>query len=302
MSETKLCLGTVQFGLDYGINNFAGKPSKEKSFAMLDEALKQGVSVIDTATAYGNAEELLGEFGISKHKVKVISKLKPNLITAACSNPEEVVEQEVRGSLDRTGLCELDGYLLHTPENFYNKRILEGLRRCKEQGLIRHFGVSIYETEHALDVVKSGEVDYIQIPYSIFDQRVDRTDFFNIAKQKGVTVYARSAFLQGLILMEEDKIPNNLRMTKGYLRDFDRIISKYGFTRAEAAFLFSYSHPNIDYIVFGVDTLQHLKDDIVFSKNEVDFDPCREELKHSFVNISRSIIFPSLWKRKEGAS
>jgi len=300
MTETKLCLGTVQFGLDYGINNFAGKPSKANSFEMLDEAIKQGISVIDTAVAYGNAEEILGDYGIANHDVKVISKLKPNLITKDSKNPEDVVEQQVRGSLARMGLGQLDGYLLHTPENFYNKRIIEGLKRCKEQGLIRHFGVSIYEMQHALDVVESGEVDYIQIPYSIFDQRVDRTNFFEIAKQNSVTVYARSAFLQGLILMEESKIPSHLEMAKGYLRKFDQVITKYGFTRVEAAFLFAYTHPNIDYLVFGVDKMEHLLEDIELSRKIVDFAPCREELSNSFLNISKSIIFPSLWKQKEG--
>lgn len=301
MNETKLCLGTTQFGMKYGINNLTGMPPKEKTFAMLDEAISQGISVIDTAVNYGIAEELLGQYGIVKHNVRVISKLKPNLITESCPNPEEVVEQEVRQSLVRTGLSKMDGYLLHTPENFYNKRIIAGLRRCKEKGLIDHFGVSVYETEHALDIVKSGEVDYIQIMLSVFDQRLEKTDFFNIAKQNGVTVFARSVFLQGLIVMEEDKIPPHLDIAKDYLRKFDQIINKYGFSRMEAALLFSYTHPDIDYVLIGVDNIDQLRQDIAISKSGADFAACREELSHSFLNISKSIIFPSLWKKKEGA-
>lgn len=299
MSPVKLCLGTVQFGLDYGINNPIGKPSQALSFAMLDEALRQGITMIDTATAYGTAEEILGEYGINKHYVQVISKLKPNLISEDCSNIESIVEEQIQASLVRTGLSELDGYLLHTPENYYNKKIINGLRLCKEKGLIRHFGVSIYETEHALDVVRDGLVDYIQIPYSVFDQRVDQTEFFKLAKENKVTVFARSAFLQGLILMDEENIPAHLDVAKEYLRKFDQIINKYGFTRIQAAFLFSYTHPGIDYLVFGVDKMEQLKENIELSRRQFDFADCRQELSECFCNVNKSIIFPSLWKKKK---
>jgi aryl-alcohol dehydrogenase-like predicted oxidoreductase len=296
--NNKLCLGTVQFGLNYGINNPSGKPARESVFAMLDEALEKGIDCIDTAFAYGNAEELLGEYGIGKIKnLKIISKLRPNLITDKCNNPEEIIEEQVRGSLDRVGLSVLDGYLLHTPENFYNSGIINGLQRCKEKGLIKHLGVSVYETEHALDVVSSDIVDYIQVPYSVFDQRLDQTDFFKIAKENNVTVFLRSAFLQGLILMEENKIPDHLLIAKDYLRQFDSIIGKYGFSRLQAAFLFSYMCPKADYLVFGVDTMNQLQEDIQMSRIAFDFQTCREELSANFRNISKSIIFPSLWKK-----
>ena len=301
MSETKLCLGTAQFGLDYGINNPNGKPQEHQSFAIIDEALKQGITVIDTAAAYGTAEELLGEYGIATHQVQVISKLKPNMITDNCQDPEVILEEQIQASLARTGLTALDGYLLHSPENFYNERVINGLRQCKKKGLIRHFGVSIYDTEHALDVVRSGLVDYIQIPYNVLDQRLDQTDFFALAKEHEVMVFARSAFLQGLILMSADKIPDHLAMAKEYLREFDRIIAKYGFTRIQAAFSFVYTHPGINYLVFGVDNLEQLQEYIALSRCQFDFADCRMELSNSFRNVSKNIICPNLWK-KEGAS
>lgn len=299
MKTNKLCLGTVQFGLDYGINNPAGKPAREDSLAMLDMAVESGIRYIDTATAYGTAEELLGEWGAAQKNVKIISKLKPNLIGDDCPDPVKAVEDEITGSMKRMKLEFLDGYLLHTPENFYNNRIMDGLHKCKEKGLISNLGVSIYETEHALDVVKSGTVDYIQIPYSIFDQRLDKTDFFSIAKKNNVTVFARSAFLQGLILMEESRIPEHLEIAKKYLNDFDKIINRYGLSRIEAAFLFSFKHPDIDFFVFGVDNMQQLVNDIDLSKKKFDFDACRNELSNNFQNISKSIIFPSLWNKKK---
>lgn len=298
MSCDKLCLGTVQFGLEYGINNIHGQPLKKDVFHMLDGAIEQGIKCFDTAFAYGNAEELLGDYGINRHKVHVISKLKPNLIAENDINTSKIVEDQIVQSLRRIKIDVLDGYLLHTPTDFYNERIIEALQCCREKGLIKHFGVSIYETKHALDVVASGVVDYIQVPYSLFDQRLDRTEFFKLAKKNNVTVFGRSAFLQGLILMEEDKIPEHLVKAKAYLRQFDDIINKYNFSRVEAAFLFSYTHSGIDYVVFGVDNSGQLKEDIDISQRNLDFAECRGELSKYFQTIEDSIIFPSLWMRK----
>lgn len=295
----KLCLGTVQFGLDYGINNTQGKPAIEDVFTMLDEAIAQGITCFDTAYAYGTAEELLGQYGINRYDVKVITKLKPNLIQEENKNVVKIVEEQIRQSLQRINIEVLDGYLLHTPMDFYNPYVMEGLASAKEKGLIKKLGVSIYEAAHALDVVKSGRVDYIQIPYSIFDQRLDQTDFFEMARKNNVTVYGRSAFLQGLILMENDKIPGHLAKVKEYLWQYDEIIKKYGFSRAAAAFLFSYTHPGIDYVVFGVDNVDQLQENILLSNNHnIDFSACRAEISNHFKEVEKTIIFPSLWSKK----
>lgn len=299
--NNKLCLGTVQFGLDYGINNKRGKPIKEDVFEMLDTAIYRGIDIFDTAVAYGNAEELLGEYVCKracKNKVNIISKLKPNLIDESCKNPEFIVEEEIKKSLTKMNIDILEGYLLHTPTNFYDKGIMEGLIRSKEKGLVKNIGVSIYEFEHALDVVKSGMVDYIQIPYSIFDQRMDNGEFFEKAKDNNVKVFARSAFLQGLILMNENDIPEHLEHVKRYLKIYDNIIKEYGISRVEGAIKFSYNNPNIDYLVFGVDNKEQLLQNIDISENLKVDDMCIKKIKEALVDIEKSIIFPSLWARR----
>lgn len=299
MNQNKLCLGTVQFGLNYGINNSSGRPSKPQLFTIIDEAIKQGITIFDTAAAYGTAEELLGEYGIGELGVRVISKLKPNVIHEHNFEPEFVLEEQVRESLARLGIQKLDGYLLHSPQDYYNKRIINGLRLCKEKGLIRHFGVSIYEMEHALDIVRDGVVDYVQIPYNVFDQRADQTIFFETAKKNKITVFARSVLLQGLIMMPEERIPVQLDMAKKYLRKFDSIIIKYGFTRLQAAFLFAYTHPGIDYLVIGIDNLQQLKSYIELANSRFNFLDCRRELAKSFFDVEKEMISPNLWNDKK---
>jgi len=295
-------LGTVQFGLEYGVNNRTGKPVPDEVFAMLDYALEQGIEYIDTAAAYGNAEELIGEY-FSCRKIpqdlKVISKLMPNLIADDCTNAEPLVIKEVEKSLKRLQLNSLEGYLLHTPTNFYNPSIMRGLKHAKDLGLIKNLGVSIYETQHALDVVSSGLVDYIQVPYNIFDQRLGKNDFFSIARANGVTVFGRAPFLQGLLFMQPQEVPEHLARARNYLLEFEEIISRYNLARAEASLLFSAQNPGIYRVVFGVDNINQLKEDIAVITGISDDTSCREELKQHFINMEKEIIFPSLWARKQ---
>ena len=302
MSKVKerLCLGTVQFGLAYGINNKTGKPARDEVFAMLDYALEQGIEYIDTAAAYGNAEELLGEY-FSSRKVpsdlKVISKLMPNLIADDCMDAEPLLIKEIEKSLQRLHLNCLEGYLLHTPTNFYNSSIMRGLKHAKELGLIKNLGVSIYETQHALDVVASGLVDFIQVPYNIFDQRLEKTDFYSLARANGVMVFGRAPFLQGLLFMQPDEVPEHLARARNYLQEFAQIIASYELPQVEASLLFSAQNPGLDRVVFGVDNMVQLKEDLEIIANYTADGSCREELKQHFSNMEKEIIFPSLWAR-----
>lgn len=299
-SVNKLVLGTVQFGLDYGINNPNGKPSREKSLAMLDFAYEKGIRIFDTASAYGDAEEILGEFMKSRgltDKIKVITKLKPNIVDEMNGEPYDIILENLSLSLKRLNREYVDGYLFHTPAHIKDEKLVACLVKLKEQGLVKNIGVSIYEEADALYAAKLDVVDYIQVPYSIFDQRLNKTDFFRIAKENNKTVFARSAFLQGLFFMPDDKIPASLEKVKEYFTELDNIINKYGLTRQQVALLFSYQSQNINYVVFGVDNIDQLIEDIDIVDKNIDCQACIKELEEKFINIEKNIIFPSLWKK-----
>lgn len=293
----KLCLGTVQFGLDYGINNPKGKPSFQEICSILDTAIEAGIQFFDTASAYGDAEKVLGEYGISKKPVKIISKLAPQVLAENTSNTEDVMERQILQSLNNMKIDRLDGYLLHSAQDFDRPNVINGLLRLKERKLVSHVGVSIYDPEDAIKIVKSGVIDYIQIPYNIFDQRLDQTDFFQLAQKHQVQVFARSAFLQGLLLMNQNKVANQLKEAIPHLDRLDCILGKYGYTRQEAAFLFSYTHPYIHYCVFGVDRIDQLQEEIqIISRADIScFSACRKELSEHFKDVNQRIISPNLW-------
>lgn len=294
----ELCLGTVQFGMKYGINNTLGKPSLQQSFEMLDTALDKDIKIIDTARAYGDAEEILGEYfkkNPQRKNVSVISKLAPNIIDPDENDVYRKIEKACLDSLKRIGIEQLDGYLLHTPEYIYNEEIVRSLVKLKEKGYVRNIGVSIYNISEGAAAISSGVVDYIQLPYSVLDQRGIKTSFISDAKKAGIKIFTRSAFLQGLFFMQRERIPEHLKQVNVYLDIIDKLMIKYNVSLAELLINFVSSEENIDYLVFGVDTKDQLIEDVnIFSNRKIKSELIAE-LKETINDIDEGIILPSLW-------
>ncbi len=290
-----LCLGTVQLGMKYGVKNELGRqPTEEESFAVLRAAKMGGIQYLDTASAYGGAETLLGRFGVEKEGFKVISKLRPGL--EDCTD-ENIVLREIEASLQRLKVRQLYGYMLHRAEGMDNDAIVRGMIAAKEKGYVKHVGVSVYEPDEALRVVRSGMWEIVQIPYNVLDQRLDATDFFELAERNHVKVFARSAFLQGLLLMDQDQLPYHLTKARPYIEKFCQIIAWHRYTSEEGAMLYSYCHPGIDYVVFGVDSEAQLVQNLKVCEMAKAFNACWKELHGEFSEVPREIVVPSLWAR-----
>lgn len=295
--NNKLCLGTVQFGLKYGINNVLDRqPDINECFDILDYAMAHGVTCFDTASGYGNAEQILGKYANFDSTVKIVSKLKPQVVAS------EVLQQSIvhdcQETLVRLNQKKLYGYLLHHAEDMYNNRVLDDLQKCKEVGLTENIGVSVYTPEEAMYAAKNTKLDFIQIPYNVLDQRLNFNGFFTVAKQHNIKVFARSAFLQGMLTLEIEKLEAKMPEAVAYIAKFDKICKSFGFTRKEAAFLFCYCHPAIDYVVFGVDTVAQLNENVTLIKRRECFQDCYKTLYGTFTNVKNEIINPSMWVNK----
>lgn len=301
-----LCLGTVQFGMKYGVNNQIGRqPTWEESFEMIDFALDAGIDTIDTARAYGEAELVLGAYlkenSGRKGDVRIISKLRPNVVEEGCTDAYSVVRSELESSLDRLGIDVLEGYLLHTPDYIYREDIVDAMARMRDEGLVRHVGVSIYGMEEGFAAIDTGVMDYVQLPYSILDQRGVKSGFISAAKKAGMHVAARSAFLQGLFMMDPDALPSHLDGAKGPLNIMREIIERHGVSMVDAILGFLNAEADIDHIVFGVEMLSQLEENLgSFKKLDVPQE-CIRKLKESVSAVDQSIIFPSLWSNGKKA-
>jgi aryl-alcohol dehydrogenase-like predicted oxidoreductase len=149
-------------------------------------------------------------------------------------------------------------------------------------------GVSVDTPEEALKAAKM-KMSIIQFPLNVFDHDIMRTKFFRSTRKHKIATMARSVFLQGLLLMDDPPIG------KEYIQRLDDTIRLYGISRKEAAFLFVYGNPNIDYVVIGVDTAEQLKELLSLTKYELPW-----SLTSSIYDINdvpEQIKYPWLWRQ-----
>lgn len=298
----KLCLGTVQFGLDYGIRG-QKKPSVEDSIKILDYATQNGIDNIDTAFAYGNAEEVVGEFikrkTISRDKLFLISKFKPNeLDEVKHQDYVKVIKDNYEKQLKRLSTDYLDSYVFHSSRYAFDEEKLQAMYELKKEGKVKHCGVSVYFPDEARICIESPFVDFIQLPSSIFDQRMKNEGIFDLALKNGLTqIHSRSAFIQGLILMNEDEVPTFLQGAKPILKKIDELCKKYNISRIKLAMLYVKQFDAISHLVFGVDNIDQLKENINIFEEDFPIDILKE-IGEEFKNIKTDIMMPSLWVKK----
>ena len=287
----KFCLGTVQLGMKYGIKNELGRqPTNEEAFAVLNAAVTSGIRMFDTASAYGAAEDVLGRYGLAGTAARIVSKLRPG-----GADDKESVLAEIHGSLRRLGAEKLFCYMLHRAEDMERDGVMGGLCEAKTLGLAESIGVSIYKPEEAMQAAQDDRIDAIQIPYNVLDQRLDACGFFALAKKNNKLVFARSVFLQGLLLMHPNEAEEKVAGSGRCIGRFREIAAEYGYTPVEAAMLYVFQHSDIDYIVFGVDTAEQLAENIGILGDGRDFLRCHERLWGEFSAVPTKVIQPNLW-------
>ena len=290
MKRSRLVLGTVQLGMNYGVANTRAAPTKKEAFAILDAALEGGINTFDTAAAYGNSEEVLGSWIKAREQKEAVS-----IVTKIKGNDAGAIREEIENSLLRLQIPKLDGCLLHTPQNMYKADVMNSLKEIKKAGLASNIGVSVYDEGDALHALGL-DMDYVQVPYNAFNQRLDRMDFFARAKAKGVTVFARSPFLQGLLLMKSEQLPPHLVNARPYLEQFTEIAKRHDLSQLEAALGFAYLNCRADHIVFGVDTAVQLKEiTSALERLSAEHAPWIDEIVSAFQIMDRTITDPSLW-------
>jgi aryl-alcohol dehydrogenase-like predicted oxidoreductase len=202
----KLALGTAQFGLPYGLSNTQGQTSYEDVVAMLNEARASNIDTLDTAITYGNAELVLGNIGVGDFRI--VSKLPA--IPDKIDSVDDWVVAQVEASLKRLNVKHLYGLMLHSPNDLLGaqgSKIIQGLTRVKEAGLVDRIGLSVYSPEQLSSLYHLFQVEIVQIPFNIFDRRFAETGWLDILANAEVEVHARSLFLQGLLLMTPTQVP-----------------------------------------------------------------------------------------------
>lgn len=293
-----LCLGTVQFGMDYGVQD-QGRPSEILANEMLMFAFNKGIHCFDTASAYGNAEAVLGRF-IRKNKenldgIQIVSKMPSNALENVSDKAwPDTVLCHAEYSIATLGIDRLYAYLFHNAGYIFEEKAVEALLSVTSRGFAEKIGVSVYTPEEAMKALEYSEIKVIQIPYNVFDQRLDQCSFFQKAKKKRVEIYARSTLLQGLIMMDPDKLPQRMHFASGYLKRFLDICSEYGIAPLKAAVGYVGASPGIDYMVFGSDNKTQLAEYISMQEESIPAEMV-SDLRAAFETVEEKLVNPVLW-------
>lgn len=298
--KTRLCLGTVQFGMDYGVQG-GTRPQLEDSIRMLDYATQNGVDAVDTAAAYGTAEEVVGAFlkrrTVPRDSIQVISKFGTKIFEGAVPAEYGIrLRDAARVSLERLNTDYLDAYICHVPDAVGDAAIVSAMAQLKGSGLVRHIGFSVYDPEQTRTCLSADVVDFIQSPYSFLDRRMATSGALAEAKARGIDLHTRSAFVQGLMLMDVERIPDHLAATRPVIRDLEAACADAGLTRRALALAYVKANPDISHLVFGVDNLNQLKEIIADFGKPVD-PAALKAIADRFAAVDPSIFLPNNWKR-----
>ena len=291
MKESKLILGTAQLGFNYGIANTIGKPTEKQAIEIMKYAVENGINYFDTAYSYGNSETIIGKF-LNFHKNY---KNKINIITKMPSLRNEKINEKIINKYFFTSLKRLEQesifcYMVHDFNDIKNNSysIAKTFFKLKNDGYIKKFGVSVYDENQIKFLIRNFDFDLIQIPINIFDQRLLKDDILRDLKKRGIEIYARSVFLQGLIFLDRDNLPSKFKSIEKYLEKINNISLKFNIPKEDIALLFVNSINEIDRIVIGVEKIEQLKKNIRAlnrSKN--------------FAEIERAINFQDLFIENE---
>ena len=282
MNFSRLMLGTVQFGLNYGIANTNGKPSYELAKDILKAAADNGITALDTAAAYGDSELVLGkamaELGIAD-KMSVVSKVPP---IPEGVDPLEFIEKSVAASLERLRLPVLPLILFHRESDCC---YLPEMQTLIDKGMILHAGVSLDSLAYA---PKAEEIDYIQVPCNVMDHRFDNA----FSADRPGHVFIRSVYLQGMLVMPKERIPFP------ELAAYREKLEAFGMPMQELCMRYLFSKPGPVSVLTGVDTVEQLLENVRMAA----LGPLPEDLlkavEETVPMLDERLIRPGNWNKK----
>ena len=288
--NSKLILGTVQFGLDYGVNNTAGKPSKENIKSILDTAYNSGIQLLDTAEAYGDSQNKIGEYhNNSTNKFNVITKFSSNAEGFSLN-----IIERVYNNLKILDVDKLYCYMFHSFDDFnkYFEKYRKDLLILKRDGIINNIGVSLYSNDELESVLKFNEITLVQLPFNLLDNNNKRGNIIKKVKAKGIEIHTRSAFLQGLFFKNTSEFTVKIKPLEPYLNLLNDLCDE-DYKMNDLALNYVCNQKNIDKVLIGVDNVHQLESNILSEKKNI-----KKELTNNIEAIDveeTKLLNPSNW-------
>lgn len=300
---SRLTLGTVALGMNYGISNTEDKPDKAHAFGIISSALKAGINTLDTARGYGEAEQLIGDFLENKEidqPVNIVTKfrLSPENLSIKEKVREEIYNS-VRSSLSLLKLKRIPICLLHMNRRLQLDDVLENLPSIlgdlKNDGLIDIAGVSVDHPNEAVSFLEHPVIGAFQVPLNLFDTRAIKNGSLDRMHKEGKIVFVRSIFLQGLFFMNPHSLKGNVAEAAKYIETLQDIARRANTSIAQLAFSFINSLQGISSIVFGAVNQNQVKQNTDLLETGAISNEIKELIKSHFDQVPEHIITPGQW-------
>ena len=251
----KIALGTANFGIKYGtINN---DKLKKKDIKKIEKSIKNlNVKFIDTASDYRNSEKIIGNSGL--RRLKIISKIK---IPKKTKKIENYINKRILNSLKQLKVKTIFGLLIHNTDDLFNNEtneILLSLKKFKKKKIIKNIGISIYSPDELDKIWKFWKPDIVQVPFNVFDQRINESGWLNRLSKNKTKIFVRSCFLQGLLVNNFSSSKFSRNSNNLFLR-FHRWCYENNITRLKACLDFVRQFDKIDSAVIGFDNYEQFE-------------------------------------------
>ena len=290
MAASRLALGTAQFGLPYGIANTRGQVSAEDAAEIVAVARNAGMDTVDTAVAYGDSESCLGALGVSDFSL--VTKLPP--IPSECRDTRRWIEEQVEKSCERMQTSSLYGLLLHRPEDLAGRHkvaIAETFKELQHRGAVRKVGISIYSPDELPTALSACPINLVQAPLNLVDRRLIVSGWLDRLHESGIEVHTRSAFLQGLLLMSQDRMPKIFLRWSDLWGRWHTFVDEVGMAPGFICLRYPLSHPQVSRVVVGVDSADQLRELINIAEA-----PSTPASWPNICSNDENLVDPSRWR------
>ena len=283
-----IAIGTANFGMQYGVANSQGKLSKKSVSEILGLARSLGVTCLDTANSYGESQKVLGEFGVRDWRV--VSKI--STIPQDCKDICSFVRAQINLILTSLNLSDFETVLVHNSKDLTGEsgnEVYEALNDAKSRGQVEKIGVSIYDPSDLESITSRFQLDVVQAPINVFDNRLQDSGWLDRLASMGVEVHARSVFLQGVLL---SAIAQNNDFFKPWKTQFEKW-NRFAESSGTSALMNCVKHVNsfekVTFAVVGVDSAQNLSE--VFDA----FSEQPQRIDEDNFGVDPQLINPACW-------
>jgi aryl-alcohol dehydrogenase-like predicted oxidoreductase len=300
MTPVRLALGTAQLGMPYGVANASGRPAPEAARAILQAALDVGIAYVDTAAAYGDAEVLVGRVlrtARGRDRVAVGTKLPALPGGLAPAALARAVDAAIEASRQRLSLDVIDDVLVHAGANLreYGRSLVEALAGHVEAGRVRRAGISVYD-RHDVDLALTfPALVTAQFPFSVLDRRLVDDGTVDRLRAAGYLTFARSVFLQGLLLQPPDRAESLVPGAGPWVTAFARLCQEHGVTHVTAAVGYAGARSGADRLVVGVDSPGQLREIVAASRTALP-EAALAGLDAALGQVPAGLLDPRAWR------